>query len=151
MVANLNAPGLGPHRRFLSAKEFNAYYAPTAQQEGSVVHALQRAGFTITKRYANRTIVDAKARSSTVERFFSTEIHNVHQGKHGERYTNLKPATVPRSIASYVRDVSLNNLIVVRTLVDQQGVTNQRTAPQLQYDAQGRVRLALSANGESSR
>ena len=147
LVANLNAPGLSPHRHFLSAKEFNAYYAPTEQQEGSVVRALQRAGFTITKRYANRTIVDAKARSSIVEQFFSTEIHNVHQGKHGERYTNLKPATVPRSIASYVRDLSLNNLIVVRTLVDQEGVANQRTAPQFRHDAIGRVQIPIPAGG----
>ena len=142
LVANLSDPHSG-HRHFLSAKEFNAHYAPTVQQEASVVRELQRAGFTITKRYANRTIVDATARSSAVERFFSTEIHTVHQGKHGERYTNVEPATVPASIAAYVRDVSLNNLVVVRTVADQDGVTTERTAPQLQYDSQGHVVLPL--------
>ena len=142
LVANLNDPHSG-HRHFLSAKEFNAHYAPTVQQEASVVRELQRAGFTITKRYANRTIVDATARSAAVERFFSTEIHSVHQGKHGERYTNVEPATVPASIAAYVRDVSLNNLVVVRTVADQDGVTTERTAPQLQYDSQGHVVLPL--------
>ncbi len=147
LVATLNDPRSRGHRHFLSAKEFNAYYAPTAQQEESVVRALRRAGFTITKRYANRTIVDAKARSSDVERFFGTEIHNVHQGKHGERYTNLKPATVPHSIASYVRDLSLNNLIVVRTAVDQDGVANQRTTPQFRHDAMGRVQIPIPAVG----
>ncbi len=147
LIANLSDPHSGAHRHFLSAKEFNAYYAATAQQEGNVVKALQRAGFTITKRYANRTIVDATARSSAVERFFSTEIHTVHQGKHGERYTNVKPATVPPSIAAYVRDVSLNNLIVVRTVVGQDGVTTQRTAPQFQHDGMGRVQVPLAAGG----
>ena len=95
LVANLSDPHSGAHRHFLSAKEFNAHFAPTVQQEASVVKALQRAGFTITKRYANRTIVNATARSSAVERFFSTQIHTVNQGKHGERYTNVTPATVP--------------------------------------------------------
>ncbi len=54
----------------------------------------------------------------------------MHQGKYGERYTNVKPATLPREIASLVRDVSLDNLVVVRTVAEQDGVQSQRTAPQ---------------------
>ncbi len=54
---------------------------------------------------------------------------------------------MPRSIASYVRDLSLNNLIVVRTLVDQEGVANQRTAPQFRHDAMGRVQIPIPAGG----
>ena len=68
-------------------------------QEQRVVRALERAGFKIKKRYANRTIVDAKAKSALVEHFFSTEIHTVHQGKYGERYTNVRPAILPSEIA----------------------------------------------------
>ncbi len=113
-------------RHVLTAQQFNAHYAPTARQEESVVHALQAAGFTITQRYPNRTIIDAKARSSVVERFFSTEIHTVHQGKYGERYTNVKPAIVPAAIARYIRDASLDNLVVVRTLADQAGGPTHR-------------------------
>jgi kumamolisin len=112
-VAMISAPH--SHPRFLTRKEFDDRYAPTPAQEQRVVRALERVGFTIAQRFANRTIVDATGRSSLVERFFATEMHNVHQGKYGERYTNLAPATAPRAIASLVRDVSLNNLIVVRT------------------------------------
>ena len=65
------------------------------------MQGLQRAGFTVTQRFANRTIVDATAPSSTVEGFFATEMHTVQQGKYGTRFANLKPATVPASIASY--------------------------------------------------
>jgi subtilase family serine protease len=107
-----------PHshsRHFLTRQEFDDRYAPTPRQEQRIVQALQRAGFTIVQRFANRTIIDAAARSAVVERFFSTEIHNVHQGTYGERYTNFTPATAPREIAPLVRDISLNNLIVVRT------------------------------------
>jgi subtilase family serine protease len=116
-VAMISAPH--SHSRFLTSKEFDALYAPTPEQEQRVVRALQRAGFTIVQRFANRTIIDATGRSAVVERFFATEMHNVHQGKYGERYTNFAPATAPREIASLVRDVSLNNLIVVRTGPDQ--------------------------------
>jgi subtilase family serine protease len=116
-VATIGAPH-AHSRRFLTRKEFDDRYAPTAAQEQRVLQALRRAGFTIEQRFSNRTIVDATGRTAVVERFFSTEIHNVNQGKHGERYTNLTPATVPREIAPLVRDISLNNLIVVRTVAE---------------------------------
>jgi len=120
-VADVSNPHSGAYRRFLTPAQFDGYYAPTAQQEAAVVSALQAAGFTITQRFPNRTIVDAKAPSAAVERFFSTEIHTVRQGKYGERFTNVKPATVPATIAPFVRTASLNNLIVVRTVADAQG------------------------------
>ncbi len=108
-------------RNPLTREQFNARFAPTVKQEEAVVHALQKAGFTITQRFSNRTIVDAKAPTSVVERYFATEIHTVRQGKYGERFTNVKPATVPKEIASYVRDASLNNVVIARTGVDQSG------------------------------
>ena len=86
-----------------------------------MVQALQSAGFTVTQRYPNRTVVDATAPSSTVERFFSTEMHTVQQGKYGTRFTNVRGATIPESIASLVHSVSLSNLVMVRTVVDQTG------------------------------
>jgi Pro-kumamolisin, activation domain len=106
-------------RNPLTPAQFNSRFAPTVKQEEAVVHALQKAGFTITQRFSNRTIVDAKAPSSVVERYFATEIHTVRQGKYGERFTNVKPATVPKEIASFVRDASLNNVVIARTGVDQ--------------------------------
>ena len=116
-VATISAPHTHSVR-FLTRKEFDDRYAPTPAQERRVIRALRRAGFTVVQRFPNRTVVDATGSAAVVERFFSTEIHNVHQGKYGERYTNLTPATVPREIASLARDVSLNNLIVVRTVAE---------------------------------
>ena len=142
-VASANSPYAGSHRAFLSPAQFNATYAPTEQQEASVVRALQLGGFTITKRFPNRTIVDATAPSSAVERFFSTEMHNVQQGKYGQRFANLKPAIVPAAIAPYVRDASLSNLVIARTQVDQDSGAATRTAPTPHYDALGRERLSL--------
>ena len=118
-VANVSDPHSGSYRQFLTTAQFNNLYAPTVQQEASVVQALQSAGFTITQRFPNRTIVDATAPSATVERFFATEMHTVRQAKYGDRFANLKPAVVPSAIASYVSSASLSNLVVVRTKVDQ--------------------------------
>ena len=114
-VATQAAPG-GPHH-FLTPEQFNEYYAPTAEQEQIVVTALQQAGFTITKRYANRTLIDASAGSATVERFFSTQMHTISQGKYGRRFINMTAASVPASIASYVRTASLSNVVIALPVV----------------------------------
>ncbi len=118
-IASQSGQGGGHH--FLTPAQFNSYYAPTVQQEKAVVTALQGAGFTITKRYPNRTIVDATAASAVVERFFNTEMHTVQQGKYGQRFANLKPATVPASIAPYVRTASLSNVVIAEPKVQQDG------------------------------
>src|SRR5438270_7150228 len=83
-IAAQSAPR-APHN-FLTKDQFNNYYAPTAQQEQAVVDALRSAGFSIVHRYSNRTIVDANAPSAVVERFFSTQMHTVSQGKYGQRF-----------------------------------------------------------------
>ena len=113
-IAAQSRPG-SPHA-FLTKAQFDNYYAPTAQQEQAVVSALQSAGFTITKRYANRTIVDASAPSGAVEKFFSTQMHTLSQGKYGQRFANLSPASVPASIAQYVRTASLSNVVIAQTM-----------------------------------
>ena len=121
LVDDVSNPHSGSYRQFLTPEQFNTRYAPTAQQEESVVQTLQREGFTVTQRFSNRTVVDATAPSSTVERFFGTEMHTVQQGKYGTRFTNVKAATVPSTISALVRTASLSNLVMVRTVVDQTG------------------------------
>jgi len=138
-VADVNNPNSANYHHFLTPEQFNAQYAPTPAQEGAVVTALQNAGFKVTQRFSNRTIVDAVAPSSTVEHFFNTEMHTVTQGKYGSRFANLKPATVPASIAPYVRTASLSNVVVAETKIEQAQdaaelasrtkVTAQRTVP----------------------
>ncbi|HZX67478.1 MAG TPA: protease pro-enzyme activation domain-containing protein, partial [Candidatus Elarobacter sp.] len=112
LVAAISDPHSSLRAHFLTSAQFNARYAPTTEQEQSVVHALQAAGFAVTRRFANRTIVDASAPSATVERFFSTEMHTVRQSRYGERYVNLRTTSLPSSIAPLVRDTSLSNVVV---------------------------------------
>jgi subtilase family serine protease len=116
LIASLSTPG-APHH-FLTQAEFNAQYAPTAAQESAVVRALQSAGFHITRTYSNHTIVDATAPSAKVEKFFSTQMHTVSQGKFGERYLNAIPASVPSAISSYVLTASLSNVVIAHPRAD---------------------------------
>jgi cell division septation protein DedD len=115
-ISNKNSPNFG---HVLTPEQFNAKYAPTVEQEAAVVKDLQQAGFTVTQRFSNRTIVDATAPSATVERYFATEMHTVSQGKYGQRFANLKPATVPATISPLIQTASLSNVVVVRTGIEQ--------------------------------
>ncbi|HTU69407.1 MAG TPA: protease pro-enzyme activation domain-containing protein [Candidatus Baltobacteraceae bacterium] len=129
------ASASGPHgsHQFLTPAEFNSEFAPTVQQEQAVITALQNAGFTITHTYANRTMVDASAPSSVVEKFFSTQMHTVSQGKYGQRFANLTAATVPSSIAQYVNTASLSDVVIAETKVAQDGgaINQSPSAPGL--------------------
>lgn len=126
-LAAHSAPN-APHT-FMTKEQFNTYYAPTAQQEQAVVDALQSAGFTITHRFSNRTIVDASAPTAVVEKFFSTQMHTVSQGKYGERFANLAPASVPSSIAQYVRTASLSNVVIAQTMASADARPDARHTP----------------------
>ena len=134
LVNQQSDPTSPNYHHYLTTAQFNAYYAPTAAQESAVVQALQSAGFTVTQRFANRTVVDATARSSVVERYFATEMHTVNQGKFGQRFMNVKTPTLPSAIASYVRDLSLNDVIVVHTQGNvarqSRGLSSNLNAPQ---------------------
>ena len=103
------------YHHFLTSDQFNNYFAPTPQQQAFVVAKLQAAGLRVTQTFPNRTIIDVRGTSGSAERFFGTEIHSILQGQYGARFANVKPATVPASIAPFVRYVSLSNLIIART------------------------------------
>ena len=99
------------YHHFLSQAQFANYFAPTAAEYARTILALQRAGFTITATTRNRTLIDAVARTATIERYFSTEMHRVAQYNHGVRYANARPALVPSELRGLVAHVSLNNVI----------------------------------------
>ncbi len=116
LVHQISDPSSPEYHHFLSNEQFNSYFAPTAEQEQQVVSALRAAGFTVSHQYANRTIIDAQAPASVVEHTFGTELHSVSQGKFGTRFMNVKPATLPSSLNSLVKDVTLNNLVVAHRM-----------------------------------
>lgn len=88
---------------------------PSPTDETAVVQALRSAGFTIIKIYPVHTLVDAEAPAATIEHYFGTDISNVTEGRFGQRYTNVRPVTVPSGIAPYVRTIIANDLVTAST------------------------------------
>lgn len=103
---------------YLTNEQFNAYFAPSPAAYGSVIAALQRAGFRVTQTYTNRTLVDAVGTAAVAERYFATQIHTVIQNGHGLRYANARPAVMPADLRGIVASVSgLHNLIVAKPVI----------------------------------
>ena len=102
------------YHRWITRQQFIATFAPAAQVHAKVIATLRAAGFTITKTFANRTIIDAAAPVAVVERFFNTTIHTVAQSHYGIRYMNVRAALMPASLQGVVRSVAgLSNVIEV--------------------------------------
>ncbi|MDQ2866417.1 MAG: protease pro-enzyme activation domain-containing protein [Candidatus Eremiobacteraeota bacterium] len=145
LVRNQSDPGSPLYHQYLSSGQFNARFAPTQAQQDTVEGTLRAQGFTIIKDYANHTVIDAQASAGVVGKTFQTEIHNVSQGKFGDRYMNVKPAIVPASIASLVNDVTLNNLIVAHTMSD----SGRRAVPH-SFNPQGSLTAHSLAAGPNT-
>jgi hypothetical protein len=94
------------YHRYLRPDQFADYFAPAPGDLARVVTSLRAAGFTVTRVYSNRTIVDATAPAAVVERYFGTDIHSVTQAGYGERYVNVTPASAPSSVRDVLAESS---------------------------------------------
>jgi len=98
--------GSAYYRRFLSTSQWNAYFAPDPVTYANAARTMQRAGFRVFKTYPNRGFLVMQAPNAVVERYFKTEIHRVYQAGRGERYANVRPATMPAELRSTVIGVA---------------------------------------------
>ena len=99
------------YHRFLTSAQFNAYFSPAAAAYARASASLAKAGFSITRTYANRTIIDASAPAAVAERYFNTEFHRVAQAGYGVRYQNVRPAVLPPDVQGIIANVvGLNNI-----------------------------------------
>jgi subtilase family serine protease len=91
--------------RFLTPAQFDAYFAPTADEYARVLASLERGGFRVLNVYPNRTVVDAVAPAPIAERYFRTDIHVVRTADGETTYTNVNPGLVPADIGDVVYHV----------------------------------------------
>ncbi|HEV3091674.1 MAG TPA: S53 family peptidase [Candidatus Cybelea sp.] len=102
LIEAQGTPGSSQFHHFLTPAQFARTYGPTQADYDATIAALRGAGFTITHTFANRTVIDAGAPAPVAERLFSTEIHNVRLADGERRYTNVRPESIPASLAPTV-------------------------------------------------
>src|SRR5215469_9089722 len=80
----ISKPGFKP----LTAEQFNAQYAPTAEQAQAVADYLTKAGFTNVKIAPNRALVEADGRADTAQTAFNTTFVHVKTQEGRDAYAN---------------------------------------------------------------
>ncbi|QAU24452.1 PKD domain-containing protein [Dyella sp. M7H15-1] len=99
--AYIAKPGFTP----LTSAQFNAQYAPTADQAQSVAAYLTKAGFTNVTIAANNALVEADGHADTAQAAFSTNFVHVktHDGR--DAYANSSAVQIPASLQGVVQAV----------------------------------------------
>ena len=101
--------------KYLSEKEWNQRFAPSAQDEQAVAAWAQSQGLTITQRYPNRLLVDVEAPVAIIEKALDVSI-NRYQIAGASYYSNDRDPAIPAQFVGVVHAVlGLNNIEVAHT------------------------------------
>lgn len=95
---------------YLTAKEWNERFGPSAEDEQAVADWVQSQGLTVTHRYSNRLLVDVEAPASTIEKAFDVTMNSYQLGSKSF-FSNDRDPVVPAHLMSVVQSLGgLNNL-----------------------------------------
>ncbi|HUA81857.1 MAG TPA: protease pro-enzyme activation domain-containing protein, partial [Dyella sp.] len=94
-------PGFKP----LTAAQFNAQYAPTAEQAQAVADYLTKAGFSNVKIAPNRALVEADGRADTAQTAFNTTFVHVKTQDGRDAYANNSPVQIPSRLQGTINAV----------------------------------------------
>jgi hypothetical protein len=109
-LQELTNPASPQFRRFLTADEWNARFAPTVQDEDAVLTWARSQGLRITQRWPNRLLVDVEATVDTIEKALNVTINNYALDGY-TYFSNEREPSIPANLALLVRSIGgLNNL-----------------------------------------
>jgi subtilase family serine protease len=109
-IKELTAKGSPNFHKFLTPEEWNARFAPSAEDEQKVVDWAKSQGLTVTNRYPNRLLVDLEATSGVIETAFGVTINNYQVGDEVD-FANDRDPVLPASLSGIVYNVQgLNNI-----------------------------------------
>jgi len=98
--------------QYLSHEEWNARFAPSAEDEQAVVDWANSQSLTVTQRYPNRLLVDVEAPVATIEKALNITINHYQLGDK-LFYSNDRDPSIPAHLANVVEAVlGANNLEV---------------------------------------
>ncbi|MDR3773165.1 MAG: protease pro-enzyme activation domain-containing protein, partial [Terracidiphilus sp.] len=103
-IKELITKGSPNFHKFLTQDEWNARFAPAAEDEQAVVDWAQSQGLTVTKRYANRLLVDVEAPSAVIEKVFGVTINNYQVGDEVE-FSNDRNPMIPANLSGILHTV----------------------------------------------
>lgn len=101
--------------QFLSAEDWNARFAPSAEDEQAVVDWATSQGLTVKHRYPNRLLVDVEAQAATIEKALHVTINNYRVPGEGDeaepdiRFSNDRDPVLPQELRAVESVLGLNS------------------------------------------
>jgi hypothetical protein len=111
-LQELQTKGSPQFHQFLTPEQWNARFAPSPQDEQSVVDWAQSQGLTVTQRYPNRLLVDVEAPSGTIEKAFHITI-NTYQIGTSTYFSNDRDPVIPANLTGILHSIGGLNSIQV--------------------------------------
>ena len=96
--------------KYLTPQQWNARFAPSVEQEQSVVDWATSNGLTITQRYPNRLIVDVEGTSAAIEKAFGVQMNSYQVGANAE-FSNDRDPVIPANLVGILGSVGGLNSI----------------------------------------
>ena len=128
-LRDLHTKGTAEYRHFLTQEEWNARFAPSAQEERAVVEWAVSQGLKVTNRYPHRLIVDVEGPVSTIEAAFGVTINNYQVGA-ATHFSNDRDPSIVGSTSSLVHSViGLNDIQVMTPASGQQELVMPTYSP----------------------
>jgi len=109
-LADLQDKSSPNFHKYLTAAQWNARFAPSEADEQAVVDWLNANGLTVTKRYANRLIVNAEGPTQVVEKAFAMQINSYKVGATTE-FSNDRDPVIPAHLVGILHSVGGLNSI----------------------------------------
>jgi hypothetical protein len=109
-IKQLVTKGSPNFHKFLTAEQWNARFAPSAEDEQAVVDWAKSQGLTVTNRYADRLMVDVEGPAERIEKAFSVTINN-YQVDNEVDFSNDRDPAIPENLSGILHAVvGLSNI-----------------------------------------
>ncbi|HKF46366.1 MAG TPA: protease pro-enzyme activation domain-containing protein [Terracidiphilus sp.] len=109
-LVDLQTKGSPNFHKYPTPEEWNARFAPAAEDEQKVVDWAQSQGLSVTHRYANRLIVDVEGTSDVVEKAFAVQM-NQYKLATGVEFSNDRDPVIPGHLVGILHSVGGLNSI----------------------------------------
>jgi len=100
--------------KYMTPRQWNARFAPSAQDEQAVVDWVNSQGLTVTARYPNRLMVDAEGTVDAIQRAFNINI-NRYEVNGTVEFSNDRDPQIPSNLVGIVQYIEgLNSILRMR-------------------------------------
>jgi kumamolisin len=111
-LATINQPRSLNYHRYLSAAQVENAFSPTASAHAAALSYLRDAGFTITKVYQHRLLIDFSGTVGLAEQAFHIQINNYREANGKTFYANAANPQLPASLIGVVQGIAgLNDIV----------------------------------------